>query len=284
MDEKTETSAELMTWPDLRSLAKPKPTHEIKIGDAPHARADLWLPEGDGPHSVVLMVHGGCWQSDIADRTLMNYAAEDLRGRGLAVWNIAYRGVDEKGGRYPGIFNDAAIATDAIRDHAVQHNLNLDKLAAFGHSAGGHLALWLAGRHTLPKASLMYSANPLPIPVVVNSGGLADLKASKPVTLDSCLSSIMDDLTGPPSTERPDVLSDTSPAEMLPFGITHISVNGDKDSIAPPELGRGYTLRAVNAGDEARYVEVPNSGHVELISPGTKAFNLEADILVVLLK
>ena len=59
------------------------------------------------------MVHGGCWQTEIADRTIMNWVADDLRRRGIAVWNIDYRGVD-RGGGYPGTFQDVAAAADAL--------------------------------------------------------------------------------------------------------------------------------------------------------------------------
>ena len=76
----------------------------------------------------------------------MNWIADDLRRRGIAVWNIDYRGVDRPGGGYPGTFLDAAAAADALRDHAARYNLDLSRVVAIGHSAGGHLALWLAAR------------------------------------------------------------------------------------------------------------------------------------------
>jgi acetyl esterase/lipase len=116
---------------------------------------DLWLPAGKGPHPTVLMVHGGCWQTEIADRRIMNWIAEDLRRRGVAVWNIDYRGVDREGGGYPGTYLDAAAATDALRGHAPLHNLDISRLVAVGHSAGGHLALWLAARAAQQKGALV---------------------------------------------------------------------------------------------------------------------------------
>jgi acetyl esterase/lipase len=136
----------LMTWPDLLERPRPEPTATIAYGEDSLQVADLWLPEGGGLHPVVLMVHGGCWQTEIADRRIMNWIADDLRRRGIAVWNIEYRGVDRPGGGYPGTFVDAAQAADAIRVHAARHRLDLSRLVAVGHSAGGHLALWLAAR------------------------------------------------------------------------------------------------------------------------------------------
>ena len=271
----------LMRWQDLKDRRMPKPTESINIGDASTDIVDLWMPDGTGPHPVVIMIHGGCWQKAIADRTLMNYAAEDLRKRGIAVWNIEYRGVDQSGGGYPGTFHDVAKASDAIKEHAENHKLDLSNIVVFGHSAGGHLGLWLAGRPQLPASSPLYSKSTLPIAAVVNSGGLADLKASAPVTLPGCLASIMDDLTGPPSENRPNVFSDTSPVELLPMNVNQISVNAKRDPIAPQVLGKGYTEKAKLAGDKANFVSVAG-GHVELISPGTEAFEEQAKIILAL--
>lgn len=269
----------LMTWDDLLNRPKVSPTRSIHWGPGATDVADLWLPAGPGPFPVVLMVHGGCWQKSIADRTLMNWAAEDLRLQGLAVWNIEYRGVDESGGGYPGTFLDVAHAADALRDQAAQYHLDLDRVAAFGHSAGGHLALWAAARQKLPTGSPMRMDNPLRLIGVVNSGGLADLRASRGVTQRDCLSDIYDQLVGDISSTRAEVLSDTSPAEMLPLKVRQVSVNGHDDAIAPPVLGEGYTRRAKAAGDHADVVVVLNTGHVELIAPGTEAWDIEAATL-----
>lgn len=277
----TETvESKLMSWADLTTRPQPSPTESIRVGIGATDIVDLWIPEGKGLHPTVIMIHGGCWQKAIADRTLMNYAAEDLRQKGLAVWNIEYRGVDEEGGGYPGTFQDVAKAIDALPALAEKYNLRADKIVAYGHSAGGHLATWASLRGNLDPLSPTFVENPTVIHAVINSGGLADLKASTPVTLQSCLAEIVDDLTGPSSATRPDVFSDTSPAEMFPGSTFHISVNGDKDRIAPPELGIAYTKRVMGSGMKAQYVEVPDTGHVELIAPDTDAFDKTAELLI----
>ena len=272
-------SPALMTWPDLLKQPRPKPSKTISFGPAAYQSADLWLPEGAGPFPIVLMIHGGCWQKAVADRTLMNYAAEALRSEGIAVWNIEYRGVDEPGGGYPGTFLDVDVAADKLVEVGKTYNLKTDRVVAFGHSAGGHLALWLAARPRLPAGNVLRGSDPLPIMGVLNSGGLADLKASAPVTQKECLASILDKLTGAPGPGRSDVFSDTSPAEMLPLGVRQISVNGEDDPIAPPALGRAYTDRARAAKDEAGFILIRHTGHVELITPGTDAFKRELSVL-----
>lgn len=269
----------LMSWPDLTTRPKKAPTETVRIGDEETDIVDVWLPEGPGPHPVVLMVHGGCWQKSIADRTLMNYAADAMRAEGLAVWNIEYRGVDEEGGGYPGTFQDVAQAADSMRGYAEEFNLDLSRVAGFGHSAGGHLVTWLAGRKNLPDTSVLAGGNPLPMVGVVNSGGLADLKASEPLTLKSCLADIKNSLTGSASENRPDPLSDTSSDRLLPTGLKIYSVNGERDRIAPPALGDDFTVKAEQAGDEAKAFIIPGEGHVELIAPGSDAFEKQVSLL-----
>lgn len=269
----------IMTWADLAARPQPTPSVEVKWGEGETDIADIWLPEGRGPHPVVVMVHGGCWQKSIADRTLMNPMADALRNQGWAVWNIEYRGVDEPGGGYPGTYLDVGAAADELIERADAWNLDLGRVTGIGHSAGGHLVLWLAARSRLPDSSPLSVANPLRFRGVVVSGGLADLEASRPVTAPTCLDAVYDQLTGLPSPERPDPLADTSPARLLPIGVPFVSVNGSEDRIAPPLLGDGLTRKAEAAGDSASLVVVPASGHVELVTPGTQAFDIQSQIL-----
>lgn len=269
----------IMTWADLAARPQPTPSVEVKWGEGETDIADIWLPEGRGPHPVVVMVHGGCWQKSIADRTLMNPMADALRNQGWAVWNIEYRGVDEPGGGYPGTYLDVGAAADELIERADAWNLDLGRVTGIGHSAGGHLVLWLAARSRLPDSSPLSVSNPLRFRGVVVSGGLADLEASRPVTAPTCLDAVYDQLTGLPSPERPDPLADTSPARLLPIGVPFVSVNGSEDRIAPPLLGDGLTRKAEAAGDSASLVVVPASGHVELVTPGTQAFDIQSQIL-----
>jgi len=269
----------LMTWGDLTALPRPVASHTIRWGEGVTDVVDLWLPEGAGPHPVVVMVHGGCWQKSIADKSLMDWMADGLRRKGWAVWNIEYRGVDEPGGGYPGTFLDVSAATDELGEHAAAYNLDLSRVTGIGHSAGGHLILWLAARSRLPDDSPLSVSDPLQFQGVVVSGGLADLEASRPVTAPSCLDAIYDQLTGLPSPERPDPLSDTSPSRLFPVGVPFVSVNGSEDRIAPPMLGDALTRKAEAAGDSASLVIIPATGHVELVSPGTQAFDIQSQIL-----
>jgi acetyl esterase/lipase len=254
----------LMVWPDLLERPRPTPSATIRYGADALQVADLWLPEGPGPHPTVLMVHGGCWQTEIADRRIMNWIAEDLRRRNIAVWNIDYRGVDRTGGGYPGTFQDAAAAADALREHAAQYRLDISRLVATGHSAGGHLALWLAARPRLPQRSPLRSANPIPIHAVVSLGGLPDLEEGAR-SENGCGNEVFRRLTA-------GHFEDTSVPRLAPLGLPQVLVNGMQDRIIPIAYAEGYAAPMRRAGDDVRVRMIDRTGHVELIAPETAAW------------
>jgi len=264
--------APLLTWVDLTSRPRPRPDATITYGPDHLQKVDLWLPAGSGPLPVVLMVHGGCWQTSIADRSLMDWVAGDLCDNGVAVWNIDYRGVDRAGGGYPGTFLDAAAAADLLAAEAERFRLDVGRLVAVGHSAGGHLALWLAARGQLPTTSALHRTNPLPIAHVISLGGLPDLDATAASPDNGCGTAVVARLTGAPSPGRPDVFADTSVPRLLPIGAVQQLVNGREDRIVPFRLATDYLARAIAAGDQAVLHTVEATGHVELIAPGTAAW------------
>jgi acetyl esterase/lipase len=254
----------LMIWPDLLERARPRPDATISYGEAALQVADLWLPAGPGPHPTVLMVHGGCWQTEIADRRIMNWIAEDLKRRGIAVWNIDYRGVDRPGGGYPGTFLDAAAAADALRGQAREHRLDLSHLVAIGHSAGGHLALWLAGRARLPEGSPLRSPDPLPIQEVISLGGLPDLEEAAR-SENGCGNEVIGRLTN-------GHFADTSVPRLAPLGLPQVLINGRQDRIIPTAYAEGYARPMRAAGDDVRVRMIDRTGHIELIAPETPAW------------
>lgn len=272
-------ASRLMDWPDLIGRPLPQADQRIAYGSGQNQFGDLWVPPGPGRHPLVIMIHGGCWRARVAKLSIMNYAADDLRRRGVAVWNIEYRGVDQAGGGYPGAFLDVAAAADALRTIAPAHHLDLGRVVVVGHSAGGHLAAWLAARRRLPSASPLASRDPLPIAGVVSLGGLPDLKADRAASGAACGPEVVDALVGAASASRPDVYADTSPAERLPLGVPEAVVNGSDDLLAPPWLGRAYADKVRAAGDPVTVVEVPGAGHVELIAPGSAAWTRAAALI-----
>jgi acetyl esterase/lipase len=273
------TASQLLDWPDLLGRPMPGPTETIAYGPGPLQFGELWLPQGKGPFPVVLMVHGGCWLSGVAKLSIMNYAADDLRRRGIAVWNIEYRGVDRPGGGYPGTFEDVAAGADALETIGPAHGLKLDKVVAFGHSAGGHLVLWLAARGRIPAGSALRSAQPLHIAGVVSAGGLPDLEPEAAGGV--CGQGVISRLVGLPSADRPNVYVDTSPAELGAGPEPRVQINGEQDQIAPPAFAHAYAARM--RGARLRTIVLPETGHVELIAPGSAAWDQVVESLNALL-
>ncbi|TPG43753.1 alpha/beta hydrolase [Sphingomonas koreensis] len=263
----------LMTWDEL--LARSRPTADATVAYGPDAmqKIDVWLPKGPGPFKTVLMVHGGCWRTSIADRTLMDWAAADLREAGYAVWNIDYRGVDRTGGGYPGTFQDAAAAADRLAKDAARFHLDTTRIVAVGHSAGGHLALWLAARAKLPVDSPLAGGTPLLIAHVISLGGLPDLEATAASPDNGCGTDVIGQLVGPKTVAHPDPYADTSVTRLLPLGVPQDLVDGREDDIIPYRLPVAYTEQARKAGDRVTLYTVAATGHVELISPGSAAWD-----------
>ena len=266
-----------LTWDDLTNRPRPQPDATVSYGSDPLQKVDVWLPRSAGPHPVVVMVHGGCWTSAIADRTLMNWVADDLRRSGVAVWNIDYRGVDRAGGGYPGTFADAAKAADQLLVSAAKLNLDTKRVVAVGHSAGGHLALWLAGRARLPATSPLRASHPLRIAHVVSLGGLPDLEATAASPDNGCGTEVVARLVG---TGRADLYADTSVPRLLPLGVSQDLVNGREDRIIPYRMATDYVARATAAGDRVKLHPVSNTGHVELVTPDTAAWRSAKRLLL----
>jgi acetyl esterase/lipase len=257
----------LMQWTDLMARPLPKATAQVAYGPDPLQIAEVWRPEGKGPFPTVLMIHGGCWRSGLSNLHIMDYAAEDLRERGIAVWNIEYRGVDRPGGGYPGTFQDVNAAADALVARGKDYGLRTDKLVVLGHSAGGHLALWLAARRKLPRSSPLHDRKPLDIAWAVSLGGLPDLATAKEGCGDKAVASLL------AGSRMPDPLSDTSPASLLPLPVPRMLIHGGLDDTAPPSQGKAYVARARAVRDIRTWsYAIPGDGHVEEIAPGSRTW------------
>ncbi len=260
-----------LVWTDLTSRPRPAPDATVRYGDDRLQVVDLWLPadRSAAPRPVVLMIHGGCWQSSIADRRLMDWVADDLRSAGIAVWNIDYRGVDRDGGGYPGTFHDVAAAADLLRDTGATHGLDATRVVAVGHSAGGHLALWLAARARLPSDSVLRTPDPLPVRHVVSLGGLPDLADVEASPENGCGTDVIAQLVG---EGRDDRFADTSIPRLLPLCVPQTLVNGREDRIVPYRMATDYVALARAAGDPVDLHTVADTGHVELVAPETPAW------------
>lgn len=262
-----------MTLADYLALNGPAPSARIAYGSAASQYAELFRPAGDGPFPVVVLVHGGCWSIEYGGIVQMRNLAGALAAQGIAVWNVEYRRVDEAGGGYPGTYQDINAALDALGAQAARHQLDLSRIVAVGHSAGGQLVQWIAGRARIPSASPLFQAHPLPLREIISLGGLADLRAEAPLIRRSCGRDIAE-LAGVPGSARPDVFSDTNPAALMPNGSHTVLITGELDSVAPPRVAHAYAALARAAGDAASVIVLPGASHYDEVAARSPSFRL----------
>jgi len=258
----------LMTAQDLLALPQPPADRTIAWGPAPQQVAELRLPKGRGPHPVVIVVHGGCWQAPWGFDHVRGLAAA-LTAEGWATWSLEYRRLGDPGGGWPGTILDVARGADRLRETARDHPLDLDRVVALGHSAGGQLALWLAARPRLPGGSPLRTGTPLRLRGVVSLAGITDLRAG--AASGVCGDAIPQLLGGPPQ-DHAGRLSQSSPIERLPLGVPVRLVCGARDAIVPIGQARAYEAAAKRAGDRVAVEVVEGAGHFELVAPGSSAY------------
>jgi acetyl esterase/lipase len=264
-------AAKPMTLVDYLALNGPAPNAHLAYGSAPSQYVELFLPLGRGPFPVVLLVHGGCWLKQFQGITQMRNLAGALMAHGIATWNVEYRRVDEEGGGYPGTYQDAAAALDLLVAEAAAYDLDIGRLVAMGHSAGGHLVQWLAGRRVLPRSSPLHRAHAFAVKQVIALGSFGDLRQRAGSLQSSCGVEAVQ-LTGLPSAGRPDVYSDTSPAELIPNGSTTVLINGALDTISPPQTAADFAARALEAGDTVSTVVLPQASHYDEVAASSHAW------------
>lgn len=252
-----------LTFEQVVALPSRPPDHVIAYGSAPQQFGHLRLPKGSGPHRVVVFIHGGCYRSEysIAHAGALEQALADL---GYAVWSIEYRRVGDAGGGWPGTFQDVGAAVDHLREVARRFPIDLTRVVVSGHSAGGNLALWLAGRSRIPRDSPLYVANPLQIGGVLAlapAGDLADLHAK-----NGC-GGMVDALMGGSPEAVPDRYRAASQIELLPHGVPQVLIIGGRDA-SFAEFGRSHHALALARGEgRIRAVEIADAGHFDVVAP-----------------
>ena len=273
------SAAAPMTLADYMALSGPEPSAHITYGPAASQYVELFEPAGQGPFPVVVLVHGGCWSKQLEGIVQMRDMAGALAAHGVAVWNVEYRRADEAGGGYPGTYQDINAALAALQANAARYRLDTRRIVAMGHSAGGHLVQWIAGRSRLPANSPLKVADPLPVGEIVSLGGLADLRGQAEQIRTACDIDVAR-LTGSPSAERLDPFADTSPAELTPNGSHTVLINGALDTISPPALASTYAELARKAGDKAETIVLPNASHFDEVATRSPAWKITLPIVL----
>jgi pimeloyl-ACP methyl ester carboxylesterase len=146
--------------------------------------------------------------------------------------------------------------THHLVDHLaeIEAPLELARVAAVGHSAGGHLVLWVAGRADAR----------VPLAAVVGQAAVSDLEAA---AAQGVCGGMVERLLGGSADRVPDRYREASPMRRLPLTVPALLVHGDRDGTVPVAMSRAF---AAAAGCEL--AELAGDGHFEHIEPGTRAW------------
>lgn len=134
------------------------------FGDDEELLCDVYVPEGEGPFPAILMIHGGAWRS--GTKLHMKGHAESAAEKGFVAVAINYRHAPQH--RWPAQIDDCRQALEWMIDQAEKYQIDPQRIALWGYSAGGHLATYIATRReeVAPRVAIQ---------CVVCGGGPVDL-------------------------------------------------------------------------------------------------------------
>jgi acetyl esterase/lipase len=247
----------------ILDLPPAPPGVPIAYGSNEFQFGELYQPEGEGPHPVAIVIHGGYWRARYDLRHIGHFCMA-LAKAGVAAWSLEYRRLGNEGGGYPGTLNDVRAGAAHLEKIAQERSLDLKRVVATGHSAGGQLVLWLAKQRVVPLRGVV------PLAPVADMRRAWELKLSSNVTVDF--------LGGSPA-EVPDRYRTASPIEMVPLGVRQLVIHGDRDDVVPPAISRGYVAAARKSGDDCTLTEPRGAGHFELIDPRAAAWGQVRDAI-----
>lgn len=233
----------------------------------------LRVPEGEGPHPVIVMMHGGCWVGLHRPRNV-EPLMEALTERGWATWSLSHRQAVDQGGGWTGTFDDVGAGIDHLRRLAETHGLDTTRVVAMGHSAGGHLAIWAAGRASYAPEDGLYDPDPLQLAGAVSLDGIPDLRAHVAQQDNPCGDGVLQLMESGPD-DMPDRYAEASPAERLPLGVAQLMLHGRADYVVPWHQVTAYAEAATAAGDDVRVHIFERASHFEVIAPSSQAWQQE---------
>lgn len=255
---------------------------------SPAQRLDLHLPAGAAkPYPVIVQIHGGAFAGgDKADMQLRPVLA--ALQRGYAVVAINYRLSGEA--RFPAQIQDVKAAIRWVRANATRLGLDTSKVAAWGNSAGGHLAA-LAGTsegvRELEDPTLGNPDQSSRVQAVVDWYGPIDFLQMDPQFQASGLgrpdhspaTSPEGRLLGAALADVPDRVAAANPETYItpgdpPFFIQH----GTRDPLVPTQQSEHFAaaLRRVLGPERVTLGLLEGAGH------GGPAFETPANLALVL--
>ncbi len=269
--ESIEYTTHNVPWKEVNSFEKVPFDYMVPYGEEELQIGELRTPLTQDTFPLVIFIHGGCWLSAY-NLDYLSAVAGDLVKEGYAVWTPEYRRVGDEGGGYPNTFKDVQASVDFARTLADIYPLDLENVVIMGHSAGGHLALWLASQNNLSDKSRLYNPNPLPVKGIISLAGITDLAAYDKVGNDCSMAVV--ELMGGKANDMQSRYTKCSPIHLLPSNIPTRLIQGAVDNIVPADQGETYAAKAKAAGDDAQVINIEGGGHFDMVSPHSAAWKV----------
>jgi acetyl esterase/lipase len=120
----------------------------LRFGDDPRLRLDLYQPKAAGSgRPVVVFFYGGSWLR--GERSQYRFVGAALAERGFVAVVPDYRLYPKA--RFPAFLDDGAQAVAWVQQHARELGGDPQRIVLMGHSAGAHMAAYLAFNHEYLK-------------------------------------------------------------------------------------------------------------------------------------
>jgi acetyl esterase/lipase len=240
-------------------LTRKPPEADLRVpyGQDPNQFIDVRVPTGKGPHPLVFFIHGGYWRARY-DLTYAGHLCHTLKQAGIATWNVEYRRVGNPGGGWPGTFEDIRSAYSVLHGHkggAIPYDLK--RICVAGHSAGGQLALCLAAFEKTVTRTLSLA-------------GVVDLRRAWDLHLSN--DAVVEFLGGTPDAV-PEHYREASPTDHTIPQARQILIHGTTDNAVPYEISKTYAERKAKAGEKVELITFPETGHFEIVDPGSAVWN-----------
>ena len=221
---------------------------------------DVYRPtEGDGPRPAVVVIHGGGFQ--VGDRTFMAAHAEALAAIGYVAVNIEYRLTtpEDLDNLWPAHLDDAQRAVRWLRAHADEYGVDPERIASYGHSAGGTLAALLGVRDTRDETAADDDPD-----LAGLSSRVQCVVGLAPAT-DFTIPAMAEQypiVFGATIEEDPDAYADASAVSFVDEeSAPMLLVHGVEDIDVPVEHSRLLAAALEEAGVEVELVEIPDGYH-----------------------
>ncbi|PTR32044.1 prolyl oligopeptidase family protein [Rhodococcus sp. OK519] len=246
------------------------PRTRIAYGAEPQQFGHFYAPEGVAgePVPVVMVIHGGYWSGKY-QLNLGTALSVELARSGVAVWNIEYRRIGA-GGRWPEMSADVVAALEAIAGPVAAASpvqLDLDRVRVVGHSAGGQLAVWLAGQRDTTIHPELF----------VSQAGALDLASAAE---RGRRVSYIEDLFGVPFEDDPELYRSASPQHRVPIGVPVVVLHGTEDAQVPAKIASRYHAAALAAGDPVELHLIEGEDHFAFLDPNTRSWKLSRELLL----